>query len=44
MSAIDPPTRLIATELAPPPKKRVVIMVAKFVPTPEGTRKMRKIT
>jgi hypothetical protein len=42
ISAMDPPTKLIATELAPPPKNRVVIMVAKFVPTPEGTRKMRK--
>jgi len=43
ISAMDPPTRLIATELAPPPKNRVVIMVAKFVPTPDGTRKMRNI-
>ena len=43
ISAIDPPTRLMATELAPPPKNLVVIIVAKFVPTPEGTRKIRKI-
>lgn len=42
ISAIEPPTKLIATELAPPPKNRVVIMVAKLVPTPDGTRKMRK--
>ena len=44
MSVVVPPTMLIATEDAPPPKKRVTRIVAKFWAAPEGTRNMRKMT
>jgi hypothetical protein len=36
MSVIVPPTILMLTELAPPPKKRVTINVAKFGAVAEG--------
>ena len=43
MSVMVPPTMLIATELAPPPKKRVITIVAKFGAVAEGMRKIRKM-
>ena len=43
MSVMVPPTMLIATELAPPQKKRVMTIVAKLCAVAEGIRKMRKI-
>ena len=41
MSVIVPPTMLMATELAPPPKKRVITIVAKLEAKADGIRKMR---
>lgn len=42
MSVMVPPTMLIATELAPPPKKRVMRMVAKLGESAEGMSQIRK--
>ena len=43
ISVIVPPTMLMATELAPPPKKRVTTIAAKFGAVADGMRKMRKM-
>ena len=43
MSVMVPPTMLIATELAPPPKKRVTTIVAKLGAVAEGMRKIKKM-
>jgi hypothetical protein len=42
MSLMLPPTMLIATEDAPPPKKRVTTMVAKLLANAEPKRKSSK--
>lgn len=42
MSVIVPPTMLMATELAPPPKNRVTRMVAKLWESAEGISQTRK--
>lgn len=42
MSLMLPPTMLIATEDAPPPKKRVTTMVAKLSAKAEPNRKSSK--
>ena len=42
ISDIVPPTMLIATDEAPPPKNRHMTIVWKFCATPHGMRKIRK--
>lgn len=41
LPVIVPPTMLMLTELAPPPKKRVTIRVAKFGAVADGISQMR---
>ena len=43
MSVIVLPTMLMATEEAPPPKKRVTTIVAKFGAVADGIKKIRNI-